>query len=117
MINELLFKKAVNGDKESFIQLLEPIKEKLYRVAFMYLKNEDDALDCIQESTVQLNEVILDKDEIIVSTTTKSDIGLGESGNLLLFGDIYINGRRISSGSGGSKKQIDEYTMESVLVY
>jgi len=67
--------------------------------------------------TVQLNEVILDKDEIIVSTTTKSDGGLGESGNLLLFGDIYINGRRISSGSSGGSKQIDEYTMESVLGY
>ena len=53
MINELLFKKAVNGDKESFIQLLDPIKEKLYRVAFMYLKNEDDALDCIQESIIK----------------------------------------------------------------
>ena len=67
--------------------------------------------------TVQLNEVIVDKDEVIVSTTTRSDGGLGESGNLLLFGDIYINGRRISSGSSGGSKQIDEYTMESVLGY
>lgn len=53
MINELLFKRAVNGDKESFIKLIEPIKENLYKVAFVYLKNEDDALDCIHEAIIK----------------------------------------------------------------
>ena len=53
MINELLFKRAVNGDKESFIKLIEPIKAKLYKVAFVYLKNEDDALDCIHEAIIK----------------------------------------------------------------
>ncbi|CDM69880.1 RNA polymerase, sigma-24 subunit, ECF subfamily [Clostridium bornimense] len=53
MIDELLLKKAIRGDKECFIKLLEPIKESLYKVAFMYLKNEDDALDCIQESIIK----------------------------------------------------------------
>lgn len=53
MIDELLFKKAASGDKECFIKLLEPIKDSLYKVAFMYLKNEDDALDCIQESIIK----------------------------------------------------------------
>ena len=36
MVNELLFKKAIEGDKDSFIKLIEPIKENLYRVAFVY---------------------------------------------------------------------------------
>lgn len=53
MINELLFKRAVNGDKESFIKLIEPIKANLYKVAFVYLKNEDDALDCIHEAIIK----------------------------------------------------------------
>lgn len=53
MVNELLFKKAINGDKDSFIQLIEPIKEKLYRVAFVYLKNEDDALDCVHDGILK----------------------------------------------------------------
>jgi RNA polymerase sigma-70 factor, ECF subfamily len=53
MVNELLVKKAVNGDKDSFIQLVDPIKEKLYRIAFVYLKNEDDALDCIHDGIIK----------------------------------------------------------------
>lgn len=53
MVNELLFKGAVNGDKESFIKLIEPIKANLYKVAFVYLKNEDDALDCIHEAIIK----------------------------------------------------------------
>lgn len=53
MVDELLFKKAVRGDKDSFIQLIEPIKERLYRVAFVYLKNEDDALDCIHDGIIK----------------------------------------------------------------
>lgn len=53
MVNELLFKKAVNGDKDSFMQLLEPVKENLYKVAFVYLKNEDDVLDCIHEAIIK----------------------------------------------------------------
>lgn len=67
--------------------------------------------------TVQLNEVILDKDEIIISTTTKSDIKIGETENLSIYGYIYINGKKISSTSGGSGKRIDEYTMENVSVH
>lgn len=53
MINELSFKKALKGDKDSFLQLIEPIKENLYRVAFVYLKNEDDALDCVQDAIIK----------------------------------------------------------------
>lgn len=67
--------------------------------------------------TIQLNEVILDKDEIIVSTTTKSDIKIGETEYLGIYGYIYINGKKITSTSGGSGKRIDEYTMENVSVH
>ena len=67
--------------------------------------------------TVQLNEVILDKDEIIVSTTIKSDKKLGDNGNIMVFGNVYINGKKVSNSAGGSGKQIDDYTEESVLSY
>lgn len=53
LIDELTFNKAKNGDGESFYKLIEPIKEKLYRIAYAYLNNEDDTLDCIQESIVK----------------------------------------------------------------
>jgi len=67
--------------------------------------------------TIQLNEVILDKDELIVSTTLKSDTKLEEDGIIATSEDVYINGKNISSGSGGSSNQIDDYTMESVISY
>ncbi len=67
--------------------------------------------------TIQLNEVILDKDELIVATTLKSDTKLGEVGSISTAENVYINGKNISSGAGGSAKQIDDYTVESVMSY
>lgn len=53
LIDEIAFKKALNGDGESFYKLLDPIKEKLYKVAYMYLRNEHDTLDCIHEAIIK----------------------------------------------------------------
>lgn len=36
--------------KESFLEKFEPIEPDLYRVAFLYLRNREDALDCIQDT-------------------------------------------------------------------
>jgi len=46
-----MLKAAKKGDSEAFIQLLETQKEQIYRIAFAYLKNEQDALEAIQEVT------------------------------------------------------------------
>lgn len=53
MIDEIMFEKAVHGDKESFYKLFEPMKETLYKVAYYYAKDEDDALDCVQEAIIK----------------------------------------------------------------
>ncbi|WP_246582798.1 sigma-70 family RNA polymerase sigma factor [Clostridium mobile] len=53
LVDEISFYKAKDGDGESFYRMLEPIKNKLYRVALIYMKNEDDALDCIHDSIVK----------------------------------------------------------------
>ncbi|EEH99355.1 DUF4179 domain-containing protein [Clostridium tertium] len=52
--------------------------------------------------TIQLNEVILYKDEIIVSTTIKSAKKLGDNGNIMVFGNVYINGKKVSNSAGSS---------------
>ena len=36
-----------------FSELFEPIEGDLYRMAFLYLKNRDDALDCVQEAALR----------------------------------------------------------------
>ncbi|WP_336823694.1 sigma-70 family RNA polymerase sigma factor [Sporosarcina sp. USHLN248] len=48
-----LAKKAIKGDDEAFLRLLSEHKEALYRTALSYLKNEEDALDAVQEVTMR----------------------------------------------------------------
>lgn len=50
MLIEIKVKKALKGDKQAFLDLIEPEKEKLYKIAYTYVKNEQDALDIIQET-------------------------------------------------------------------
>lgn len=53
MVNEILFKKAVKGDRQSFMELIAPLKEKMYKAGIVYLKNEDDVLDCLHEAIIK----------------------------------------------------------------
>lgn len=53
MIDELVFKKAQKGDKESLAKLIEPIQTKLYKAAYVYVGNESDALDCVHDAIVK----------------------------------------------------------------
>lgn len=53
LVDEIAFKKALDGDGESFYKLLVPIKDKLYKVAYVYLRNENDTLDCIHEAIIK----------------------------------------------------------------
>ncbi|WP_231701827.1 sigma-70 family RNA polymerase sigma factor [Crassaminicella thermophila] len=45
-----IIEKAIKGDEKSFIALVEARKEKLYRIAYSYAKNQHDALDIVQET-------------------------------------------------------------------
>ncbi|WP_426454466.1 sigma-70 family RNA polymerase sigma factor [Paenibacillus sp. S-38] len=42
---------AQRGDEEAFFLLVSGQRERLYRIAFAYLKNESEALEAIQEVT------------------------------------------------------------------
>jgi RNA polymerase sigma-70 factor (ECF subfamily) len=46
-----ILRAAKKGDNEAFIQLFKTQKEQLYRIAFAYFKNEQDALEAVQEVT------------------------------------------------------------------
>lgn len=45
-----ILKKAQKGNKQAFLQLFLPYEEDLYRMAFVYVKNPNDALDIVQET-------------------------------------------------------------------
>ncbi|WP_128894743.1 sigma-70 family RNA polymerase sigma factor [Longirhabdus pacifica] len=51
MENYTLLKHAQDGDSESFYILMDQHKIQLYKIAYFYLKNEQDALEAIQEIT------------------------------------------------------------------
>lgn len=46
-----LVKSAVSGDKQAFEQLLKYESEKLYKIAYLHMRNKEDALDVLQEAT------------------------------------------------------------------
>ena len=53
-----LIKRAKNGDAEAFIQLMEDNKESMKRIAFAYLKREEDVADAIQDTILDAFEHI-----------------------------------------------------------
>jgi RNA polymerase sigma-70 factor, ECF subfamily len=45
-----LIKKARKGDADAFAQLMENRKEKIYRIAYGYTKNRENALEIVSEA-------------------------------------------------------------------
>ena len=45
-----LVARAKKGDAEAFQALIHEEKGKLYKIAFVYMRNEDDALEVFQET-------------------------------------------------------------------
>lgn len=137
------FKKSINKDKNrkrkttlvaslaAFIVLgvglsseaLADVELKVFDIGYHLStnKNLDDYKTLINSSitengvTIQLNEVIVDNNEIIVSSTVKSDSKLGEGG-ISPFGYLYINGKMVAN-AGGSGRAVDDYTFEDVAIY
>lgn len=50
MTVEKNLKKAIRGDEKAFEELIKTEKNKLFRMAFLYVKNEDNALDIVQDT-------------------------------------------------------------------
>ncbi|MYL56235.1 sigma-70 family RNA polymerase sigma factor [Virgibacillus halodenitrificans] len=45
--------KAIKGDEEAFEALIKEEGAKLYKTAFLYVRNKDDALDVVQETVTK----------------------------------------------------------------
>src|SRR5690606_19126377 len=55
---ERLVKQAINGDQNALQTLLKEEKDKLYKMAFIYMKNEHDALEVFQQTILEVIESI-----------------------------------------------------------
>lgn len=45
-----LVEKARKGDDQAFLDLFQNYEEEIYKIAFIYVKNQNDALDIVQET-------------------------------------------------------------------
>ncbi|MGF7060328.1 sigma-70 family RNA polymerase sigma factor [Brassicibacter mesophilus] len=50
VVLEEIVKRAIEGDEESFLVLIKSRKDNIYKVAYSFVNNEQDALDIVQES-------------------------------------------------------------------
>ncbi|WP_419882890.1 sigma-70 family RNA polymerase sigma factor [Peribacillus sp. B-H-3] len=48
-----LVKRAIKGNKRAFEKLFQQHYERIYRTAYLYVHNEEDALDVVQEAAYQ----------------------------------------------------------------
>ena len=48
-----LVEKAAKGNREAFGELIVKYQAYLYKIAYMYTKNEQDALDAVQECAMR----------------------------------------------------------------
>lgn len=51
MLQINLVKKAIKGNEKAFETLITNESDKLYRTAYLYVRNKEDALDVLQETT------------------------------------------------------------------
>lgn len=47
---DMWIQKAGKGDEEAFLKILETYEKDMYRMAFVYVKRKEDALDVVQEA-------------------------------------------------------------------
>ena len=45
-----LIERARSGDDDAFLKLFQKYEQEIYRTAFIYVKNQNDALDAVQET-------------------------------------------------------------------
>ena len=64
-----IIKKAQKGDDDAFLMLFKCYEQDIYRMAFIYMKNQNDALDIVQETAYRAFKAIAQlKDHRYVKT-------------------------------------------------
>lgn len=67
--------------------------------------------------SIQLNEVILNGNELVVSTTIKYEKGESKIESIHAFGQVFINGRKMSEAAGGTDRITDDSAFQELMTY
>jgi len=97
----LFHKKKIRNIEAEFVEMIEENKDKFYRIALSYVKNEHDALDIVQESVCK-GYIALDKlnnqsymktwfTRIIINTSINT---IKKSDKFVLYEDTFFDNDR-----------------------
>ncbi|MGE8004296.1 RNA polymerase sigma factor [Lysinibacillus sp. NPDC093216] len=78
-----LIKKAQKGNEKAFLKLFQMYEADIYRMAFIYLKNEEEALDIVQETAYKAFDKIVSLKEPAYIKTWLIKIAISSSLNRL----------------------------------
>lgn len=98
-IQKKLIQRAQKGDAEAFITLMEQSKEKMKRIAFSYLKQEEDVADAMQDTVLDAFEHIHDLKKTEYFQTWLTRILINNCT------DIYRKNMRSASGSAEAAQE------------
>ena len=118
---EELLRRARRGDARAFLQIFEKYEPTLYRTAWLYVKNEQDALDVMQEAAFRALRGIrtLEKPQFVKTWLTRIVINcaldlLRKNGGITFFGVERIeNEPRFSTAF--ESDALDRITLESLM--
>ncbi len=111
-VDEKKIKQSIRGDREALLFLLNQEKEKLYRTAYSYVRNEADALDVFQQTVLLAIESVHQLREPKYFTTWLMKICINESlsvlqkqKNVILIDEFKFN--TLSTGIATSDEKLD----------
>lgn len=113
---EDLVEKAKHGNEEAFISLMLLLKDELYKIARLRLKDESDIEDAIQETTIKAYKSIKRLKEIKYFKTWIIKILINQSNNIYMKNKRRINIIEFNEANSMNIIQSDELeTLEDKL--
>ena len=106
---EKLVKKAKKGDAEAFIALMEQNRQSMIRIAFVYLGNEEDVADAMQESILSAFEKL---EELKAFEIYKPDIVIYD-----VLGDVVCGGFAMPIRGGYAREVFIVSSGEMMALY
>ncbi len=113
MDEEQLASKAIKGNKQALGKLFSIYQEQLFKTAYMYVRNRDDALDVVQETAYKVTKNIHQVQQPafmktwITRTLIRTAYEVLERGKNIVPIDTIFNEEEVASGEENNVKQMD----------
>lgn len=116
MVQEIYIKRAKDGDAEAFAALFRQFEVDLYKMAYVYVGNESDALDVVQEVAYRSFKYIHSLQEATYIKTWLMRITINCSTDLLKRrGDILPYEENLDEGEEPYEELAEKWALEDVM--